>query len=218
MCRSNTLRTSPRPFLAVGALGIAVAAVERDAALGGLASGAVQVLCTCDLISEGLDVPAIGAAILLRPTKSLSLHVQQVGRGMRPAAGKRHLIVLDHAGNSRRHGLPDDPHEWRLEGRPKRAGAAPIRTCPECGHLHGLAAAVCPACGHAYEIQRPTLRTVSGELREIGMRTRRLERLRTLPLRRLLNEAQTEADLREIAVARGYRRGWVRHVLREWRA
>ena len=89
---------------------------ERDAAIGGLATGAVEVLTACDLISEGLDVPVVGAVILLRPTKSLVLHLQQVGRGMRPAPGKDALIVLDHVANTIEHGLPDMPRRWTLAG------------------------------------------------------------------------------------------------------
>src|SRR5262249_47488671 len=58
---------------------------ERDRLIAGLADGSIEVLTNCALIDEGLDVPAVGAVILLRPTKSLVLHRQQIGRGMRPA-------------------------------------------------------------------------------------------------------------------------------------
>ena len=63
---------------------------ERDGLIQGLATGEVEVLACCDLISEGLDVPSVGAVILLRPTQSLALAMQQIGRGMRPAEGKEH--------------------------------------------------------------------------------------------------------------------------------
>ncbi|MGD0107541.1 MAG: DEAD/DEAH box helicase [Rhodopila sp.] len=98
---------------------------ERDAALLGLGTGAVQVVTSCELISEGLDVPSVGAVILLRPTQSLAMYLQQVGRGMRPAPDKAALIVLDHCGNIPRHGLPDDAHAWSLSGRVRRPGSAP---------------------------------------------------------------------------------------------
>ena len=93
-----------------------MATAERDAAIGGLATGAIEVLTACDLISEGLDVPVVGTVILLRPTKSLVLHLQQVGRGMRPAPEKDALIVLDHVANTIEHGLPDMPRRWTLAG------------------------------------------------------------------------------------------------------
>ena len=72
---------------------------ERDRLIWGLATGEIEILVSCDLISEGLDVPSVGAIILLRPTESLALAMQQIGHGMRPAEGKAHLCVLDHAEN-----------------------------------------------------------------------------------------------------------------------
>lgn len=146
------------------------AAAERDAAMSGLEDGRVQVLCACDLICEGLDVPNVAAVILLRPTQSLRLHVQQVGRGLRPAAGKNRLVILDHAGSTKLHGLPDHVHEWSLNGRVKRAKSS-IRVvrCAECYAMHG--AGTCPECGHdpvAAEAKRAReLKVVAGELVEV---------------------------------------------------
>lgn len=193
---------------------------DRDAALAGLATGKVQVLCTCDLISEGLDVPAIGAAILLRPTKSLGLHVQQIGRGMRPAPGKDALVILDHAGNTLRHGLPTDTRRWRLNGR-ERHGApslAPVRECPQCAAVHAISDRKCPECGHEYWSEAREIEIREGQLQEIKAaeaEALRVQRLRTTSLQRLLQDATTEADLREIAAARGYKSGWVHHRLRD---
>jgi len=89
-----------------------MSAEARDAAVERFKAGQTLVLSNADLFGEGFDVPAIEAAILLRPTKSLSLHLQQVGRALRPLPGKTEAIILDHAGNSLRHGLPD--HERAL--------------------------------------------------------------------------------------------------------
>jgi DNA repair protein RadD len=89
---------------------------ERDRLIAGLGTGEVEILCNCDLISEGLDVPSVGAVSLLRPTQSLGLFMQQVGRGMRPAPGKDALIVLDHVSNCSRHGPPDLERIWSLNG------------------------------------------------------------------------------------------------------
>ena len=109
---------------------------ERDAAVERFRRGDTLVLSNADLFGEGFDVPAIEAAILLRPTKSLSLHLQQVGRALRPCEGKSEAIILDHAGNSLTHGLPDDEREWSLDDREKRSRAAPtevpVRQCSEC--------------------------------------------------------------------------------------
>lgn len=144
-------------YRAVAASGESKAA-DREAAIGGLATGATQVLCAADLISEGLDIPAVECVLLLRPTASLTLYMQQVGRGLRPADGKEALVVLDHSGNAHRHGLPSDDREWSLEGRPKgKAKPAALRQCPKCYVVHRPAAA-CPECGHAYR-RRPSGRT-----------------------------------------------------------
>lgn len=123
--------------------------VERDARIQGLATGEVEVLTSCDLISEGLDVPSVGAVLLLRPTESLALAVQQIGRGMRPAEGKEALVALDHAGNCLRHGLPETEREWTLDGAPKRVGEVhePGWRCDACGLLNDLAAFECADCG-----------------------------------------------------------------------
>jgi superfamily II DNA or RNA helicase len=201
-------------FKAVAASGASEMSV-RDAAIAGLGTGAVQVLCSCDLISEGLDVPAVSAVILMRPTKSLGLFLQQVGRGLRPAPGKTHLLILDHAGNTLKHGLPETPRDWTLEGRPKKAkkdDVPPARQCPKCFAVHPPAPA-CTMCGHAYVAVAREIQHVEGELSELS--GDRLAALKTRPLREVLRGADTEDQLKEIAKARGYKHGWVRHIMRE---
>ena len=186
---------------------------QRDAAIQGLATGAVQVLCSCDLISEGLDVPAVGAVILMRPTKSLGLYLQQVGRGLRPAPGKTHLTVLDHAGNTHRHGPPEMPRAWSLEGRPKkeREAVPPTRQCPECFAVHSTAPE-CPECGHTYEVKAREIEHVEGELSDVtDAMAARWGKHR--PLSQVLREARDE-DLKAIAKARGYHPRWVSHIMR----
>ena len=191
---------------------------ERDAAISGLGTGAVQVLCACDLISEGLDVPAVSAVILLRPTKSLGLHMQHVGRGLRPAPGKAHLTVLDHAGNTLAHGLPDTPREWSLLGRAKGAQReASGWRCPAC-FLVQVPAKACRECGEAApwlgdgdEREGRSLRLVEGQLQVVD--PERIARLRATPLSKLLADNPGREQLREIAQARGYKSGWVWHTM-----
>ena len=72
-----------------------------------------------DVISEGFDIPAMEAAILLRPTTSLALYLQQIGRALRPSDGKT-AYILDHVGNIARHGLAETPREWSLDGVDKK--------------------------------------------------------------------------------------------------
>lgn len=126
----------------------------RDRRVTAFRSGIIQVLTTCDLVSEGFDLPGIEVVVMLRPTQSLGLYIQQCGRGLRPAPNKDRLLVLDHAGNTLRHGFIDEPRDWTLtEGAVKRKQSTEtsvaIRMCPKCYAVH-RPAPVCPRCGHEY--------------------------------------------------------------------
>lgn len=88
----------------------------RDRILRQFKTGEIAILTNCNIISEGFDVPDIEAVQLVRPTKSLSLYLQQIGRGLRPAEGKTKAIVLDHADNVFQHGFPEQDRIWTLDG------------------------------------------------------------------------------------------------------
>lgn len=141
----------------------------RDAAVERFRRGETLILSNSDILGEGFDVPAIEAAILLRPTKSLSLHLQQVGRALRPCEGKHEAIILDHAGNSLRHGLPDDVREWTLEDRERRKKAesadVAVRQCKECFYVY-RPAPKCPQCGFAAPGIAREIEQVEGTLTE----------------------------------------------------
>ena len=151
---------------AFNAAGIAAACLhgklsrdERREILKQFATGTIRVLTSCDLISEGTDIPAAQAAILLRPTHSLGLYLQQVGRVLRQSTGKRHAVVIDLAGNTWRHGLPDEAREWSLS-----FGIAPtteppkpkLQVCPECDAVFSRRMNVCSHCGHVVRDWIPT--------------------------------------------------------------
>ena len=193
--------------------------VERDALVAGLSDGRLEVLTSCDLISEGLDVPAVGCVILLRPTKSLTLHRQQIGHGMRTAPGKTALIVLDHVGNVITHGLPETDAAWSLAGVEQRQGNAPVWRCDGCGAANPNAVGMCQACGatrpFAIGGRRHEIATAAGDLAEITWEW--LHGISRLPYRAIVNSRFTEAELRVYALAHGYRRGWVYHRLCEQR-
>jgi DNA repair protein RadD len=142
---------------------------ERRDLIASLADGRVQVLANCGLISEGLDVPGVVAAILLRPTMSRALYLQQVGRALRP--GKPRAFILDHAGSVLRHGLPDAPYEWSLEGRPKEDRSRDrSRQCESCGAFSAYTATCCSECGRAFlvrETKAPEKIDVASTLVEI---------------------------------------------------
>jgi superfamily II DNA or RNA helicase len=108
---------------------------ERRAAMAGLAAGELAVVTNCALISEAFDAPAVGALSIMRPTQSLGLHLQMIGRALRPSPGKDKAIILDHAGNVFRHGLPDQDRIWSLAAakrKPPGRHDAPVKRCPEC--------------------------------------------------------------------------------------
>lgn len=89
---------------------------KRDQKIQDFRDGKIEILCNALLLSEGWDCPEIETVILARPTLSLALYLQQIGRGLRPYPDKGYLLVLDHAGNALRHGLPSDIREWNLLG------------------------------------------------------------------------------------------------------
>jgi superfamily II DNA or RNA helicase len=134
-----------------------------------LGAGRLKVLASCQIISEGTDVPSVTGAILLRPTQSLSLFLQQVGRCLRPAPGKSHAIIMDHVGNTQLHGLPTDPREWSLEGRKKRDrdAAPPVKVCGQCFACVPSGCQQCPCCGNVFETQARELAVYDGDLVEL---------------------------------------------------
>ena len=85
--------------------------------------GRLKVIVSVALIDEGLDLPAATCLQLLRPTKSLRLWKQLVGRVLRPSPGKEHAIIIDHGGTCMELPLPCEPIAWTLEGRIKHKGA-----------------------------------------------------------------------------------------------
>lgn len=188
---------------------------DRDQVVAQYAAGAVQVLVTVDVVSEGFDVPAASCAILLRPTQSLGLYLQQVGRVLRPALGKSAAIILDHVGNVTRHGFPDDHREWTLaDGVVRRtANAAPsVRTCPQC-YAAFKPQPICPVCGAACAPIRSTkIRQIMGELKELkreSIQQRIAERDRA---KRERQAARTLPQLLALAKERGYSPGWAYKV------
>ncbi len=182
----------------------------RDLAMARFRDGKTLVLTNVDLFGEGVDVPAIEAVALLRPTQSLTLYLQQVGRGLRPAIGKERAIILDHAGNCRRFGMPDDARHWTLDGR--RDGkiandAAPIKQCPMCYAVMTVSVDVCKHCGYKFQVVSREINEVDGELEEVKILARE-ERMRQQ------NEARTLDDLIKIGKLRKYKRPkqWAEHV------
>ena len=166
-------------------------------------SGDIKILCNVDLISEGFDVPDCNTAILLRPTKSLTLYIQQSMRCMRYKPGKK-AIVIDHVGNYARFGLPDMDREWDLTPKKKSTKKRDqpdfkIRQCPKCFYTHEWAES-CPHCGYVYPVKEHTLEEI---------KTARLEQIKGIVLDyKTPNDCQTMEELQAYAKKNGYKPGW----------
>ena len=191
----------------------------RAARVAALSSGDLQIITSCDIISEGFDLPKVTAAILLRPTQSLSLHLQQIGRVLRPSENKPRAYILDHVGNCLRHGFAEEPREWSLDGikkkskREKEDDLERYKQCPSCFAVH-IPAPACPQCGHTYEAKPRTLEEVDGTLTELtvdfeAMRLKREERERQ-------GRANSIEDLIALGRSRGYKnpQAWARYVFK----
>lgn len=166
ICYCTSIRHSIETAAAFRAAGIEAEHIdgstpraERDEIVRKFKEGALDILCNVDLISEGFDVPDCECAILLRPTQSLTLYIQQAMRCMRYRPDK-HAVIIDHVGNYARHGLPDDDREWTLDKKPKRQKGEKsqpaenaVTQCPECFltfHTRdesGEVVKLCPYCG-----------------------------------------------------------------------
>lgn len=173
---------------------------ERSRVIRDFADGKYLVLCNQALFTEGFDLASVAqkdvtidCVIDLAPTQSLGLYMQKVGRALRPAPGKV-AIILDHAGNMMRHGLPDADREWTLEGKKKSSRKADndnepdvmVRTCKECFAMFSPVDAIkagrakaertgaeftnacCPACETDIHTQARKIEEKDGQLVELS--------------------------------------------------
>jgi DNA repair protein RadD len=213
--------------------------VERKRLLNQFRRGEVLVLTSVDIFGEGFDLPSVEVAILLRPTQSLSLHLQQIGRALRVSPGKEKAVILDHVGNLMRLGLPDTEFEWSLEGREKRKGkkkdedAMDIRQCESCYSVYSPAGPVCPSCGFVHEtvireithvegdlhkIDKATMQAMKAERKAADAEAKRIQReadhAASQAVKARIRKARTLEDLQVIQREKGYRPGWAEHTLR----
>lgn len=130
---------------------------ERNRIMRDFKAGKIKVLCNVDLISEGFDVPDCSCVIMLRPTQSLVLFIQQSMRCMRYQPNKQ-ATIIDHVANYKRFGMPDTPREWSLTGWKKNkkkksdSSGPPIKTCNHCFAVVPAQCRQCPICGCVIEV------------------------------------------------------------------
>jgi len=110
---------------------------EREGILSGWRGTAIDVVSNCQILTEGFDYPELSCCILARPTKSVALYLQMVGRVLRTAPGKQGAIILDHAGNVIEHGPPHIERTWTLQGAAKKRTLIQTHACflPGCGAM-----------------------------------------------------------------------------------
>ena len=121
---------------------------ERKAAIDGFKDGIIKILVNVLIATEGFDLPDASCVLITRPTMSLAIYLQMVGRGLRPKPDGGNCIILDLADNSGKHGLPEENREWSLEprGKPKDR-EAPVVWCEKCLTLSPAASRNCRQCG-----------------------------------------------------------------------
>lgn len=196
---------------------------ERDKALKALETGEIKVITFVGILIEGVDCPAIGAIIMLRPTLSLSSYLQVIGRGLRPyvspsGAKKECCYVLDHAGLTFKHGMADEDRDWQLDGEAKKKGKkkkqeekVDLLQCVGVGGCFGIfaPAPACPHCGKPVEVKTRQLEHAEGELTEITpeMAARiRVER------RQEQGSAKSLKELKAYGAKMGRSPKWAEHV------
>jgi DNA repair protein RadD len=181
----------------------------RRSMIEGLAKGTINVLTSVDLISEGTDIPVVSVGILLRPTQSMGLHLQQCGRILRTAPNKSRALILDHVGNCLSHGLPESSREWTLAGETKKKQTdeenISVRQCKKCFSVWERGAA-CPYCGHAVEMKPRKIDEREGELTQLT--AEHIERAKR-ERRQEVGRARTREEIEKIARERGYAPGWI---------
>ena len=184
-------------------------------------NGEIKVLCNVDLIGEGFDVPDCTAVILMRPTQSLSLYIQQSMRPMRYQPNKT-ATIIDHVGNVHRHGFPEMEREWTLDKKKKRnrkqVEEFPIWECPECLMVFEKEKIInntCPHCGYEKEIisdpekeidDAAVLKKLTDEdIQHVFYRNRNWK------------DAKSYKELQRIGKARGYKPSWAAFKAKELR-
>lgn len=184
---------------------------ERSRIVEDFRSGKIRVLCNRDLIGEGFDVPDCDVCMLLRPTKSLTLYIQQSMRCMRYMEGKR-ATIYDFVGNVFRHGLPDEKREWSLNGRMKCNNPSGekdilVRVCKGCFRTYPGTNPICPYCSYDNgKTKKQILEDKKAELEQIKEVEKRKKRIEE-------GKCRSYDDFLALAIKRGYDNpyGWAWH-------
>jgi DNA repair protein RadD len=188
---------------------------DRERIFDHLRAGETRVICNVSTLSTGVDLPMVSCLIDAKPTVSRILFVQTIGRGLRTAEGKDHLLVFDHGGNHLRLGMVtdigqdhlDDGRDRQNAGQRARERSEPLpKLCEGCKAVVPRAAKECPCCGSPIHA-RTDVKAIDGELVEFGSR-----RSGALTIE---DKAAFFSELKGHATLRGYNDGWASHKYRE---
>ena len=179
-----------------------------------------KIIVSVDCISEGISLPSCEVCLMLRPTQSYALYVQQGMRALTPHPDKK-AIVIDYVGNVYRHGMLDEEEEFSLTERKrcKNSSGEPevlVRTCKNCLRTYAGTSPICPYCG-----------TDNGKTKkEIEQEEKaELERITAIEKKKKRQEVGMQREfggLVEIARQRGYAPGWclqqakIKHIVVDW--
>lgn len=173
---------------------------ERAEAVEAFRGGAIRVLSSVGVFTEGTDLPRAKVCILARPVGSAGLYLQMVGRVLRPFEGQR-ALVIDLYGSTHLYGPPEEPREYTLHGikRLDKKKRPWLCQCLKCGSvvLGARRCEACSLCGHPW----PPVPALEVREQELGSVKRKAGQSRD----------STLASLHAIAQARGYKPGWVAH-------
>ncbi len=143
---------------------------ERDRIIKDFREERIKALTNCDVLTTGFDYPGIDLIAMCRPTMSPGLYLQMAGRGLRTAPGKTDCLVLDFAGNVKRHGPITDVTPPKRKGR--GTGDAPVKVCPQCSELLHASVRICPACRYEFPpAEKPAVKLHDDDIMGGGTRT-----------------------------------------------
>lgn len=186
---------------------------ERERVMEGFKAGEFKILCNCNLISEGITLPECDCCLLLRPTQSETLYIQQSCRCLTPRVGKR-AIIIDFVGNCYTHGMPTEKRVYALKNaektrNPSREPDIVARQCTQCFRVYAGNSRICPYCGHDNGKTRKQIEAdEKAELERVTEAKQKQARME-------VGMARTEAELIEIGRKRGYKNPgyWARMIM-----
>lgn len=184
----------------------------RDIILEKFKNKEIQILCNCNLISEGITLPECECCLLLRPTQSETLYIQQSCRCLTPMKGKR-SVIIDFVGNCYTHGMPTEKRIYDLKpSKIRNSSREPdviVRCCKSCFRVYAGKNPICPYCGFNNGKTRKEIE--ADEKAELE----RITELKRKQARQEVGMAKDLESLIEIGKKRGYKnpRYWAQVIL-----